>query len=153
MLPSWLVIATVAILLAVVINRLSTHDIQWFRRLQRPRWLTFEGAIPFIWIGIFICGGWSAYAVWAASQSWGCMAFYALLEAVILAYTPVMCKLRSLTVGTVIGGLGWVLGLILAWWIWPISTTAVWLLLPYLVWSPIGTYVTWQMIGLNPGNA
>jgi tryptophan-rich sensory protein len=26
-------------------------------------------------------------------------------------------------------------------------------LLPYLVWSPIGTYVTWQMIGLNPGNA
>ncbi|MDP5339611.1 MAG: TspO protein, partial [Nodularia sp. (in: cyanobacteria)] len=27
------------------------------------------------------------------------------------------------------------------------------LLVPYLLWSPIGTYTTWKMISLNPQDA
>jgi tryptophan-rich sensory protein len=34
---------------------ITPNDAKWFKRLQRPRWLTFEPAIPFIWIVIFIC--------------------------------------------------------------------------------------------------
>jgi translocator protein len=122
--------------------------------LRRPRWLTFERLIPLIWISIFICGGWSAYAVWTAAPwrltTWLIMGLYVLLEAVIMAYTPVMCKLRSLKVGTWIGAAGFVLGCILALLIWPISQVGLLLLVPYLLWSPIGTFVTWKMIPLNP---
>jgi tryptophan-rich sensory protein len=32
----------------------------------------------------------------------------------------------------------------------PISGTAALLLLPYVVWTPIGTYTTSKMIDLNP---
>jgi translocator protein len=45
------------------------------------------------------------------------------------------------------------LGFILSLVVWPVSGWAVVLLLPYLLWSPIGTFVTWQMIRLNPGAA
>lgn len=81
------------------------------------------------------------------------MAGYGLLELVILAYTPVMCKTRSLTVGTIIGAAGFVVGLLLAIAVFPVSKTSFWLLLPFLLWSPVGTYITWEMIWLNPGKS
>ncbi|MGK7873238.1 MAG: TspO/MBR family protein [Xenococcaceae cyanobacterium] len=157
MIPSWLVIGSVTILVPWAINRLSPRDISWFNRLRRPRWLTFEWAIPFIWIFIFICGAWSAYLAWetdpGSRHTWLLMGFYLLVEVAIVAYTPVMCKLRSLRVGTIIGATGFLLGLILTWLVFPVSGWAVVLLLPYLLWSPIGTYVTWQMKSLNPEDA
>lgn len=157
MFPSWLIIAIIAIAVAWGINRLPGADIRWFFRLRRPRWLTFEWAIPWIWIFIFICGGWSAYNVWETnpenSQSWWLMAGYLLLEMLIMSYTPIMCKMRSLTVGTIIGAIGFIWGLILAVIVIQVSIWGFILLLPYLLWSPIGTYVTWKMIPLNPGAA
>ena len=60
MLPAWLIIGIVAILVGVAINRLIPSDQRWFFRLRRPTWLTFEWAIPIIWITIFIGLAWSA---------------------------------------------------------------------------------------------
>ena len=155
--PSWLALGGVTILVALVGNRLSSKDIHWFKRLRRPQWLTFEWAIPLIWMFIFICGAISAYLVWETDPSslttWLLMGFYLLVEVAIVAYTPVMCKLRSLKVGTIIGATGFFLGLILTLMVFPISSWAGFLLLPYLLWSPIGTYVTWQMMHLNPRDA
>lgn len=155
--PAWLCIGVVAFAVAFVLNRLSPKDLRWFNRLRRPAWLTFEGAIPWIWITIFICGALSATLTWQAvtprQSAWPWMAGYLALEVAVMAYTPVMCKLRSLRVGTAIGALGFFLGLGLARAVFPVSASAGWLLLPYLLWSPIGTYVTWAMIPLNPGDA
>jgi translocator protein len=151
MVPAWLVIAVVVVAIASASSLLSSRDIQWFRRQRRPDWLTFEFAIPVVWTVVFICGGWSAYIVWRQTQSWGLMAGYVLLELLIISYTPVMCKLQSLRVGTAIGAVGFIFGLLLAWPVVQISTAAFLLLLPYLLWSPVGTLITWQMVQLNPG--
>jgi tryptophan-rich sensory protein len=78
------------------------------------------------------------------------MLLYLLLEVITTAYTPVLFRLRSLKVGTIIGGTGAVLSIILALLVLPISTWASLLLVPYLIWSPIGTYTTWEMMQLNP---
>ncbi|AFY85198.1 TspO/MBR family protein [Oscillatoria acuminata] len=154
MIKSWMAIAAIGILVAGLGSALTGSDIRWFNRLQRPQWLTFERAIPIIWIVIFICGGWSAYLVWEADPgsqlTWVLMAFYVVLEIVTISYTPVMCKLQSLTVGTIIGGTGGLLSYLLALSVWPVSTWAVVLLIPYMIWSPIGTYTTWAMLQLNP---
>ncbi|MEO0541083.1 MAG: tryptophan-rich sensory protein [Cyanobacteria bacterium P01_A01_bin.105] len=150
MVPAWLVIAGVGVAIAVLSNRLSARDIQWFQRLRRPAWLTFEIAIPLVWIVVFICGGWSAYLIWQRTQSWGLMLGYGVLELLIMAYTPVMCKLRSLRVGTAIGAAGFIFGLLLAMPVGQASLGALLLLMPYLLWSPVGTFITWQMIRLNP---
>lgn len=155
--PSGLVIGTITFAIAFLLNRISPQDRRWFFRLRRPRWLTFEWLIPWIWIFIFICGIASASAVWEANpgsqKTWLLMVLYLLLEVLILAYTPVMCKFRSLIVGTIIGGVGFLLGIFLAFMVWEVSELGLALLLPYLLWSPVGTYVTWQMILLNPGRA
>jgi benzodiazapine receptor len=156
MIPNWLIIGVITFTIAFLFNRLIPSDFQWFYRLRRPRWLTFEWAIPFIWIFIFTCGFISASLVWdrypGTTSTWLLMGFYLLLELTILAYTPVMCKLRSLNVGTIIGIIGFILGLILTIIVFPIHQGAGWLLIPYLLWSPIGSFVTWQMKKLNPGN-
>jgi tryptophan-rich sensory protein len=156
--PSWLAIGIVTLVVPFTLNRfISSDDFRWFKRLRRPDWLTFEAAIPMIWTIIFICGAWSAYNVWSTNpgdiSTWLLMGFYLLVEITISLYTLVMCKTRSLKIGTIIGGTGFFLGAILAVIILPISTTAFWLLVPYLLWSPVGTFVTWQMMQLNPVDA
>lgn len=158
MIPSWLIIGVVTFVVAFALNQtLSSQDIRWFKHLTRPSWLTFEWAIPIIWTVVFICGAWSAYIVWEANPgtttTWLLMGFYLIVEVAIALYTPVMCKTRSLKIGTIIGGTGFVLGCILALTVLPISSTAALLLLPYLLWSPVGTLVTWQMMQLNPMDA
>jgi translocator protein len=157
MIPAWLSIGGIALLVALAINRLLRSDLRWFFRLRRPRWLTFEWAIPIVWTVIFICGAWSAYIVWVAEpgtpRGWGLMGGYLLLETVTLIYTPIMCNLRSLRVGTAIGATGFFVCLGLTLLVLPLTGWAAILLLPYLLWSPIGTWVTWQMIRLNPGCA
>jgi tryptophan-rich sensory protein len=75
------------------------------------------------------------------------------VEIVTVAYIPATLRLRSLTVGTVLGGAGVILGVLLTLTVWPISGLAALLLLPYVIWTPIGTYTTRQMIDLNPDAA
>ncbi len=157
MIPSWLWLGGITFLMAFLTNRLNKQDIRWFNRLNRPRWLTFEKAIPVIWIFIFACLVASASKIWESdpgtTKTWLLLAFYLLVELTILAYTPGMCKLRSLKAGTIIGFAGFILGLILSLLVFPVNSGAGFLLVPFLLWSPIGTFVTWKMIPLNPGNA
>lgn len=154
MIKSWMIIAGITFIVALCANFIAPDDVKWFKRLQRPRWLTFEGLIPVIWTVVFICGVWSAYIVWernpGTTTTWLLMGLYLLLEIVTIAYTPVMFKTRSLKVGTIIGGTGFVVALLLAFAAFLISLWAGLLLLPYLIWSPIGTYTTWKMAQLNP---
>jgi benzodiazapine receptor len=155
MIPAWLAIGCVTFLVALGGGFLNSRDIRWFSRLQRPSWLTFEPLIPAIWIFIYICGSISAYLVWDAQPNhvWWLMSFYLIVELAITSYTVVTCKLRSLKAGTIVGGTGFILGCLLAMFVFPLSTWAGILLLPYLIWSPIGTYVTWAMMNLNPMDA
>ncbi|HEY9651586.1 MAG TPA: TspO/MBR family protein [Coleofasciculaceae cyanobacterium] len=154
MIKSWMVIGVVTLLVALGGGWLKPDDVRWFNRLTRPRWLTFEAAIPFIWTVIYICAAWSAYIIWeknpATTKTWVLMGLYLLLELVTTAYTPSTLRLRSLKVGTIVGGAGAVLAVTLAVIVYPISTWAFLLLVPHILWSPIGTYTTWEMMKLNP---
>lgn len=154
MIIAWLVIAVICFLLGFALNKIYPADYKWFMRLRRPRWLTFEGAIPFIWISIFICGITSATVLWekqpATLNTWLIMAGYAIVEITILAYTPILTRLRNVRAGAIAGAIGFILGAVLTALVWQVSDLAGWLLVPYLLWSPIGTYVTWVMARLNP---
>ncbi len=157
MIKSWMVIGGVTFIVALASNFITPGDTRWFKSLQRPRWLTFEAAIPLVWTVIFICGAWSAYIVWeknpGTTETWLRMGLYLLLEIVTIAYNPAMLRLRSLKVGTTIGAIGFIIGVILTLAVLPISAWAALLLVPYLLWSPIGTYTTKEMSRLNPQDA
>lgn len=157
MIPAWLVIGVAAVLIGVILNQLIKSDQRWFFRLRRPAWLTFEWAIPIIWTVIFIAAAWSAYAVWQTEPGSGrsifLMGCYALLEVITLSYTSVMCVFRRLRIGVIVGATGFFVALALTVLVLPVSSVAALLLIPYLLWSPIGTFVTWQMMAINPADA
>lgn len=154
MIKSWMAIAAVIFLVSLGANLVSSSDRQWFNQLRRPSWLTFEILIPVIWTVILICGGISAYLVWeqemGSLRGWSLMALYLALEMVIIAYVPVTLRFRNLRWGTWVGLAGFGLGLSLTLSVWQISGNAALLLLPYLLWSPIGSYATWAIDRLNP---
>ncbi|HEY9603883.1 MAG TPA: TspO/MBR family protein [Allocoleopsis sp.] len=154
MLKPWIIIGGVTLLVALGSSLIRPRDISWSKHLERPKWLFFEPAIPFIWTIIFACGAWSAVLVWeqdpGSLKTWLLMGFYLLVEIITVAYIPATLRMRSLEVGTVLGWLGVILGVLLTLVVFPISREAGFLLLPYLIWSPIGSYTTRQMINLNP---
>jgi tryptophan-rich sensory protein len=154
MLKTLMVIGTVTFLVDLGSILFRPKDIPWATHLERPKWLFFEPAIPFIWAVIFACGAISATFVWeqdpGSLRTWSLMFSYLFLEIVTVAYIPATLRSRSLTVGTVLGTIGMISGVLLTLLVLPISQNAALLLLPYLIWSPIGTYTTSKMIDLNP---
>ncbi|MEH2435750.1 MAG: TspO/MBR family protein [Nostoc sp.] len=157
MIPSWIIIGAVTFFVALGSFFITPRDVKWFANLSRPRWLVFEPLIPVIWTVIFICGAASAYIVWEKNPggiiTWLLMALYLLVEIITVAYIPVMLRFRSLKVGEVLGLIGLISGVILAICVLPISLMAALLLLPYLIWTPIGTYTTDELKELNPQDA
>ena len=72
-----------------------------------------------------------------------------LLLVLVQSYTWLICRTRRLANGTAVGFAGWAWGVALAVIVVGSSGNAALLLLPYLLWSPVGTLVTWQMQRLN----
>lgn len=157
MIPSWIIIGAVTFFIALGSFLITPRDVKWFARLSRPRWLIFEPLIPLIWTVIFISGAASAYIVWEKNPgsliTWLLMALYLLVEIITVAYIPVMLRFRSLKVGEILGLIGLISGVVLAICVLPISGLATLLLVPYLVWTPIGTYTTDELKELNPLDA
>ena len=146
---------TAAIVILLVIGTLvvvimpSQDDFAWFLRLRRPGWLTFEAFIPLIWLTIYACFYASALLVWYRTSSWWLMSGYLLLLLLVQSYTWLICRTRRLANGTGVGLAGWLWGVALSVLVVRVSQPAVFLLIPYLLWSPVGTLVTWQMQRLN----
>ncbi|MBD2251735.1 TspO/MBR family protein [Nostoc parmelioides] len=157
MIPSWMVIGAVTFLVAVGSFFITPRDVKWFAQLSRPRWLVFEPFIPLIWTVIFISGAVSAYIVWEHNPggiiTWLLMGLYLLVEIITVTYIPLMLRFRSLKTGEIIGLSGFITGIVLAIAVLPISGLATVLLIPYLLWSPIGTYTTDELRQLNPEDA
>ena len=157
MIKSWMVIAGVTLLVAFGSFFFKPRDLVWGAYLKRPKWLVFEPAIPIIWTIVFVCGTKSAIRIWendpASLKTWLFMGGYLLLEIATVAYVPATLRLRSLKAGTILGATGLILGVLLTLAVWPISGQAALLLLPYVIWSAIGTNATSEMIEENPDAA
>ena len=141
----------ILLVMGLVVGSLNPgrDDFAWFIRLRRPRWLVFEAWIPLIWLVIYACFYASAWLIWQASGSVLLMAAYLVQLLLVQSYTLLICRSRSLGNGTAIGFAGWVWGITLTLAVVVQSRPAAVLLVPYLVWSPVGTWVTWQMRQLN----
>lgn len=157
MIQPWMVIAGVTLFVAFGSFFFKPRDLVWVKYLKRPDWLVFEPAIPIIWTIVFVCGVKSAVRIWenepGSLKTWLLMGGYLLLEIVTVAYVPATLRLRSLKVGTVLGASGLILGILLTLAVWTISGRAALLLLPYVIWSTIGTSATSEMVEENPDAA
>ena len=146
--PAWL---TILLVMAAVVALLtpSRDDWRWFLQLRRPGWLTFERWIPLIWSAIYACFYASALLAWNAGAGRGRRVGDTLLLVLVQSYTWLIGRTRRLASGTAAGFAGWLVGVALAVATAPVSALAALLLVPFLLWSPVGTFVTWRMQRLN----
>ena len=72
-----------------------------------------------------------------------------VLLVLVQSYTWLICRTRRLANGTAVGLAGWLWGVVLTVVVAGPSQASALLLIPYLLWSPVGTLVTWQMQRLN----
>jgi tryptophan-rich sensory protein len=147
MTPAIVILLVIGTLVVVIMP--GQEDFAWFLRLRRPGWLTFEGVIPLIWLLIYAGFYASALLAWHRTASWWLMAGYLVLLLLVQSYTWLICRTRRLANGTGIGLAGWLWGVALAVVVARSSQPAALLLIPYLLWSPVGTLLTWQMQRLN----
>ena len=127
----------------------SKEEFAWFMKLKRPGWLNFERFIPLIWIFIYGCFYFSVLTAWYKSWNLFIMILYVILLLLVQSYTFIMCKQRKIKTGTLIAFAGWLWGGVLLTQVIQISIISAFLLIPFLLWSPIGTFVTWQMQKIN----
>lgn len=157
MISSGVIIGAITFLIAIGSFLIKPRDVKWFAHLSRPQWLVFEPFIPLIWTVIFVCGAISANIIWQHNPgslvTWLLMGLYLFVEIITVAYIPLMLRLRSLKAGETIGLVGMISAVILALCVLPISGLATILLIPYLLWSPIGTFTTDELKHLNPEDA
>ena len=142
---------SILIVMGVVTATLNPgrEQFAWFMRLRRPAWLRFERFIPLIWISIYACFWAAALLSWHVRGSWGLMLAYLGLLLLVQSYTLVICRTRRLAAGSWIGFAGWFWGMALTAVLARLVPLAALLLVPYLLWSPVGTLVTWPMQRLN----
>jgi tryptophan-rich sensory protein len=146
--PAALLILVVMVVVVAGLNP-NRAEFSWFLALRRPAWLRFERWIPLIWITIYACFYASALLAWRSGNSLALQAGFLVLLVLVQSYTWLICRTRRLANGTRVGFAGWVWGVALALIVLESSRSAALLLLPYLLWSPVGTLVTWQMQRLN----
>lgn len=149
---AWLLIflAMAAVSLLIVP---SPADYRWFMRLRRPRWFAYDGSASVVAAATFLCFYASALLVWETlrprEQPWPWMGAYLLLVVLVQSCTWVICRSRRLATGTAMGFLGWLWGMLLTAMVASLNGPAAALLVPYLIWSPVGILLNWQMGRLN----
>jgi translocator protein len=150
---SWLIITSVTF--AVTFGSLfyTPSNTKWFLQLSRPKWLIFKPAIPVIWIIIITSFAASANIVWLSRPgsllTWVLMFLYLTIEILTAAYIPATVKMNNFRVGAKIGLICVMTGLILLLSILRVSRLAALLLVPYLIWNPIGTEYTEDLVELK----
>jgi len=138
------------------LNRaVANYSSRWYRSLLKPRWVTFERLIPFIWAFIYVATTASAALTWLSpgprrtkASVLSLLGVNALLNT---AYSIIFTRRQDLP-GAVVDAAA-IAGTIGA------ATAAQWaswrpaalLNLPYLLWSSLAAYITWRIYQLNRG--
>lgn len=130
----------------------------WYRSLQKPRWVPPNWVFPVVWTSLYILMAVAGARVVArlhdAPEAAGiALAFWGAQIAANTLWTPVFFGLRRLRAALPVMGMLWVTvaGAVVTHW--QVDTLAGLMLLPYLVWVTIAGALNLSIVRLNPGVA
>lgn len=151
----WVPVA-VAVAAALVVafagGALTVTD-SWYRALRNPSWKPPDWAFGPVWATIFACAVASALLAWNGSHDPAAraalIAAYAVNGVLNIAWSGLFFRARRPD---------WALAEVVLLWLsilsliavsWPASTTAVWLLVPYLAWVSVAACLNLAIVRLN----
>jgi translocator protein len=153
---SWtpLIIASLVAVVTAVAGGLATEIGPWYTTLKKPSWQPPNWLFGPVWTTIFILAVIASVMAWRRAESSfdqiltiGLFGINALLN---IFWSLIFFTLKRPDWAVVEVAFLWLSILVLIVFFWRFSPTSSLLLLPYLIWVSIASYLNWTIIKLNP---
>lgn len=126
----------------------------WYRALRKPWFQPPDFLFAPAWTAIFVCLGCAAVFAWnspviSSSQRVAILVAFGINFVLNAAWSFLFFERRRPDLALFEVVIFWcsIVALIVV--VWPLSTTAVWLLVPYLAWVSFATVLNQQIVALN----
>lgn len=141
-------------LLAIIFGGILTSGgIAWYHTLTVPSWHPSEAVIALVWVLIYSAGAWSVLMVWNRlthdARFRFLMTGYVLCLLLNLLWSVTFFTLHLLALSVGVALVLGVVGLGLIRMLYPRSTHAALLMVPYVAWVLYATYLTYIVFTLN----
>lgn len=151
----WSSLLALALSVAVAMAAASTGAIFkpgiWYERLAKPAWTPPNWAFPVVWSTLYLAMAISSWLVWKAGGAAATLALavYGLHLLFNAAWSWIFFGLRRLDLAMAELTLFWLSILVVILLFAGFSSTAAWLLVPYLAWVSIAGFLNWRLLMLN----
>ncbi|ACK51735.1 TspO and MBR like protein [Methylocella silvestris BL2] len=151
MLP--IAVAAVITVLVLAAGRMMTTVGPWYRNLRKPAWNPPDWVFGPAWTIILGLAAWSGVLAWANAPDAAAQLRIALLFGVNIVlhmlWSPLFFNLRRPDWALIEIPFLWLSILALMAGLAPLSSLAVWLLLPYLLWVTFAAFLNLTIVRIN----
>ena len=137
----------------LAVGGLATPIGAWYNNLRKPSWQPPGWAFGPAWTLILGLAAWSAAIAWTAAPDGA-----ARTSIIILFSVNALCHFLWSPLFFAFRRPDWALGEVVFLWaslvallvgLWPISTFAAWLIVPYFLWVSFAAFLNWTIVRLN----
>lgn len=125
----------------------------WYFSLSKPSWTPPPWAFPVVWSILYLMIALSGWVVWRKDGLAGApLAFTAYGVQLVLnaAWSAIFFGLRRPDLALIEVAFLWASIAVTILLFWPLSETAAWLMVPYLIWVSIAAALNFAIVRLNP---
>lgn len=149
------VLVAVLILIAMLAFGGLTTDVgQWYRDLKKPSWNPPNWAFGPAWTLILSLAAWSGVEAWTHARGpddqWLIALLFGANVIAHLLWSPLFFNLKRPDWALIEVVFLWLSLVALVVGLWPISTLASLLIVPYLLWVSFAAFLNWTIVRLNP---
>lgn len=151
---SWSLIAFLALNFIAALSGAVFTPGQWYEQLTKPWWRPPNWAFPVVWTVLYILNAIAAWLIWDAvgfSNGGGlALAVFGIALVLNAGWSALFFGMKRMDLALWESLALWLsvaLQIILFYQILPVAGL---ILLPYLLWLTIASYLNWTMIKLNP---
>lgn len=126
----------------------------WYRGIAKPSWQPPDWLFGPAWTVILGLAAWAGVKAWTDRDLHGrIMLAYGVSFLFHLGWTPLFFNARRPDLALVEVVFLWASVLAMIFVVAPASTTASWMLVPYIAWVSFAALLNWKIVRLNPSFA
>jgi tryptophan-rich sensory protein len=149
-----IIVAAVITILVLGVGGAMTTVGPWYRNLPKPSWTPPDWLFGPAWTLILALAAWAGVLAWTSAPDSAAQLRVAVLFGINiifhLLWSPLFFNLRRPDWALIEVPFLWLSIAVLMAGVAPISTLAMWLLLPYLLWVAFAAYLNFTIVRMNP---
>lgn len=142
-----------AAIIVAVAGAFLTETGAWYRQLRKPAWKPPDWAFGPVWTTILVLAAISAALAWEAAPTPGAqvavLAVLAVNSILNIAWSGIFFKMRRPDWALIEVTMLWLSIVVLIVVLGRHSAAAGWLMVPYLLWVSVATFLNYRIVQLN----